>query len=397
MVDMNQLPVEELAHLAQILVRTPSVNGQHGERAVAEHVAQFAVRHGLLADVQGQDAQRPNVLVRTRQPGDTGLLLVAHTDTVGPGDSRDWTDPPFSGTIRGGRLYGRGAIDNKGGLVAALAALLLLQHATTAELPRPAMLVGVPDEEAGATGTLGVKYLHRRGMLGGRAAIYTYPGMDVIVTGHRGVLRLRLASYGTAMHTGSLEWQNAPRGNNALTGLAEILVALEDLRFDHRPEQGLFDPFHTLVTPTMISGGAGASMVPPSAIAQVDIRLVPGISRDEVMAAVQHTVDAVVRRREPLSVDITTEVFIPSTVIAPESAIVAGLRRAAGELLGTSPALAVSGPANESYLLNGYGIPTCIFGPRGEHAHAADEYVVVDSIVDVARVYARTAEHLARL
>lgn len=393
MLDVGGLPADELIELARLLVQTPSVNGQHGELAVAQHVAGFAERHGLHAELRGLDAERPNVLVRTPHSGETGLLLVAHTDTVAPGNGDDWTDSPFSGAVRGGRLYGRGAIDNKGGLVAALAAMLLLSASPA--LPRPAMLIGVPDEESGASGRLGVGWLHGQGLLAGRGAIYTYPGMDEIVTGHRGVLRLALRARGEAVHSGSLEWQNATSGNNALTGLAEIVLALEQLRFDSAAEAGLFAPYRTVLTPTTMTGGAGPSMVPAEARAQLDIRLVPGVPAAEVLAAVQRIVDAVATRREPLAVEVATEVSLPWTVVQPDSPIVTGLRQAAHEVLGSSPVLTVSGPANESYLLNGYGIPTCIFGPRGEHAHAADEYVVVDSIFEAAHVYARTAELLA--
>jgi acetylornithine deacetylase/succinyl-diaminopimelate desuccinylase-like protein len=67
------------------------------------------------------------------------------------------------------------------------------------------------------------------------------------------------------------------------------------------------------------------------------------------------------------------------------------VQQAAQAVLGRAPQLAVSGPANESYLLNGLGIPTCIIGPQGEQAHAANEYVVADSLFDAAAIYAHAA------
>lgn len=390
MLTRDALPADELVAFCRRLVQTPSVNGQHPERAVAEEVARFAASHGLAAELLGRDPERPNVLVRAGPPGPTGLLLVAHTDTVAPGDPGAWTAPPFAGDMRDGRIYGRGAIDTKGGLVAALGALLLLARAAPGDLRRPVTLIGVPDEESGATGTLGVRYLHEQGRLEGRGAIYTYPGMHEIVVGHRGVLRLVLEARGTAFHSGSREWQDAAPGHNAVTGLAEILLELERLRLPGG-DGGLFAPYRTVLTPTTISGGSGPSIVPPSCSAHVDIRLVPGVSRAAVEAAVQRVVDEVVARRPPLRVETRAAVFIPATEIAPDSAIVASVRAAASEVLGVAPELAVSGPANESYILNGYGIPTCIFGPVGAGAHAADEYVVIDSIFQAARVYARAA------
>lgn len=381
----------ELTNLLQTLIQTPSVNGVDPERGVAERVVDFATAHGLAAEVVALDSDRPNVLVRLGPPGDAGLLLVAHIDTVAVGAVENWTHPPFGGEIVDGKLYGRGAVDNKGGLVTALAALLLLQAGPP--LARPVLLAGVPDEEAGATGTLGVKHLHSLGRLTGRGAIYTYPGLNEIVLGHRGVLRLKLKTFGQAVHSGSLEWQRG-QGCNAVTGMADILLALETLRFDDSAAD-LFAPYRTMVTPTMTRGGFGPSMVPDTCEAYVDIRLVPAAPRELVYATVEAVVDAVVRRRPGLRVEITTDVYLPSTVIPTDSPVVAAVAEAAQRRFGYRPTLTVSGPANESYLLNGFGIPTCIFGPEGGNAHAPDEYVVLESIFAIAEVYADAARSLA--
>ena len=104
---------------------------------------------------------------------------------------------------------------------------------------------------------------------------------------------------------------------------------------------------------------------------------------------------SVVRRRPPLAVEIRTEVTIPHTEIRTDAAIVGSVQRAAERVLGESPSLSVSGPANESYILNGYGIPTCVFGPAGANGHSADEYVLIDTLAPVAKIYALAALDLA--
>ena len=379
----------ELITLLQTLVQTPSVNGVHPEAAVAEVVVQFAQAHGLAVEVVAREAARPSVLVRLGPPGAVGLLLVAHTDTVAPGDEAAWTYPPFGGVIEDGRLYGRGAVDNKGGLVAALAALLLLQESPPA---RPVLLACVPDEEAGATGRLGIQHLHALGKLSGRGAIYTYPGLDELVLGHRGVYRFKLLARGQAVHSGSLAWQQG-QGCNAVTGLADLALALEALRFPDESTD-LFAPYRTVVTPTVLRGGVGPSMVPDLAEAYVDVRLTPSVPRALVEQAVMALVEATCARRPGLRVEVVPDVYLPPTVIPVDSPIVQAVQVAAQQRLGRPPVLTVSGPANESYLLNGYGIPTCIFGPEGGNAHAADEYVVLDSLFAVAEVYADVAGRL---
>jgi acetylornithine deacetylase/succinyl-diaminopimelate desuccinylase-like protein len=235
----TMMRIPDLIQLCRDLIQTPSVNGLHPERAVAERVLAFARHHGLAAETVAREADRPVVLVRSGPPTTPALIFVAHLDTVAAGDPAAWRYPPFAGEIVGERIYGRGTIDNKGGLVAALAALLLLAQ----EPDCLALLIGVPDEESGATGELGIRFLQQQGLLSGSAAIYTYPGSDKIILGHRGVLRLRLEARGTAMHTGSRSWQNAAAGANAITALADLLLTLDALPLARRHGSGLFAPY----------------------------------------------------------------------------------------------------------------------------------------------------------
>lgn len=139
------------------LLQIPSVNGVHDERNVAEAVEAQAQSLGLFAHIVGDNPRRPNVIVSTSDRGDTGLLLIGHMDTVPPGDEHGWAYPPFSGTMADGRIYGRGAIDTKGGITSALYALAALAKTPGALSAGRAQLICVPDEESGATGTLGIK------------------------------------------------------------------------------------------------------------------------------------------------------------------------------------------------------------------------------------------------
>lgn len=395
MPDAEDLPRDELIELCRALVQTPSVNGRDPERAVAEQVVAFAQRHGLAVETLGQSPERPNVLVRVGPDAPADLLLLAHMDTVPPGHAASWTSPPFAAQVRDGRIYGRGAADNKGGLVAALAALLILQRHAGAP-PPPALLACIPDEESGATGELGVRYLHAQGKLGARGAIYTYPGMRELIVGHRGMMRVTLTTYGEAYHSGSRAWQAASPNANAVAGMAEILLEIERHRFE-RDGAGLFAPYRTLITPTLISGGSGPSIAPDICEALLDIRIVPEAPRDEVERVIRDILALVMQRRAPLRADLRVETALPPTQIAPDAPIVLALRHAADQALGWSPTIAVSGPANESYILNELGIPTCVFGPEGDNVHAIDEYVEIESIFQAGAIYARAARLLAGL
>lgn len=382
---------QELIGLCRDLIRIPSVNGQNTEKDVVNAIAQFTEEHGLNTEILGADPERPCVLVEAGPTGDNALLLIAHTDTVGVGEEKAWDLPPFEGAIVDGKIFGRGAADNKGGIVAAIGALLLLKDLSASILDRPVCLVCVPDEESGATGKLGVKFLHTSGKLSAPGAIYTYPGLETINIGHRGVWRIRLHTYGKSFHTGSRRWQDEDKSYNALTGMCELLLALEHLKFEHESVTPLFERFATVITPTFMKGGIGPSTTPDHCESLVDIRLVPSYPRERLQSLINDLISEICQKRPFLRVEISTEVEVPPTCIPEDSAVAVSLADSIEECLNKRPQFAVSGPANESYLLNQIGIPTCCAGPNGNNTHSANEYVSVDSIFHTAQIYAMTA------
>jgi acetylornithine deacetylase/succinyl-diaminopimelate desuccinylase-like protein len=384
-----------LVDLCARLIQTPSVNGIHPERSLAEIVAAQAEHMGLHTHIVGDLPDRPNLIVSTAPDGATGLLLLGHLDTVPPGDETLWTYPPYSGHIAQGRIYGRGAIDTKGGMSAALIALAALKAVPDALHRGRAQLICVPDEETGATGTLGIKYLHSRGLLTGLGAIYAYSG-DQITLGHRGLVRYRLTCHGQSVHTGSEEWQNQTAGVNAVTGMARLLVALETLHLEtsHAP---FFERFRTVITPgTLITGGTSINIVPDRCEALVDIRLTPEYHRADLDRLIDNLQAHVEQQRPGLRFERDLLVDAPAALCDPGAAVVAALEESLQTVKGKSSERVVAGPANEGYLLIERGIPTiCGFGPTGENAHAVDEYVDIAGLVDAAAIFSLTARRLS--
>ena len=380
----------EVLALCQQMVQTPSVNGMDDELHLAHVIAAFARAYRLDVEMTAIDAQRPNVLVRVGPKNkDAGLLLVGHMDTVPVGEVSHWTHQPFNADIEDGRLYGRGAIDNKGGIAAALGALVLLKEKAGRQLKRPVLLACVPDEESGATGHLGIKHLEKEGKLSGRGAIYVYPDLHRTAIGHRGVLRLKLTARGRSFHTGGMAWQDADKSLNAVTGMSAVLLALEGITFASKPQPPIFSRYHTVITPTLMHGGAGISIVPDHCEAFVDMRLVPGVAREVVEHGVQLAIDAVLAERPQLQLELEEVTYIPPTVIPEDSDIIQAVKDAVVDVRGTLPEVFVSGPANESYLLNEFGIPTLTLGPAGDGAHAVDEYMEVASLYEAMEIYAQ--------
>lgn len=380
-----------MLHFCQRLIQTPSVNGVDDEVNLARVIAEECNQLGLHVLITGLDQQRPNVIVSTKPEGETGLLLLGHLDTVPTGDPDKWSYPPFAGVISNDRLYGRGAVDTKGGMAASVYALAAMQRVPDSLPYGRAQFIGVPDEETGATGTLGIRYLAAQGLLQAKGAIYAYSGNEMVL-GHRGLLRYRIHTRGEAIHTGSHEWQERSAGANAVTAMARFLLALEERSF--APSSApYFERYRTVVTPgTVIQGGVSVNIVPESCEALVDIRTTPEYTATDI----ETWFAEIAARSSGISFSFERLNSIPAVCSDPSTAIFRILSEVTERIRGVVPDLTVAGPANEGYLLIEHGIPTvCGFGPMGANAHAADEYLEIPSLMDAARIFALTASRLS--
>ena len=370
------------------LVRIPSVNGRDLEAPVTVRIQEEARKLGLESSLLALEAERPNILV-TYGAGTDRFALIAHMDTVAEGDTKSWSSPPFTADIKEGRIIGRGAADNKAGIACGLYTLALLRDL---KLINPAhqqvILAGVADEESGANSPLGVRHLLDTGTLQARGAIYTYTS-DIVCIGHRGLMRLELNARGQSVHAGVAEWHNNVRGANAVTALADLLLKLEALKIPAIAPPG-FEHLGCTITPgTTFKGGSFPSVVPDSARAVVDIRLLPGQSSAEVLKIIQETIRAVEHERPRVTFEMNVTVDIPGAFIPQDHPLSVLAQEYTEAITGRRWAAAGAGPANEGYMLIEAGIPTlCGFGPTGGNPHAPDEWVEIDSLPTTLAIYA---------
>lgn len=140
--------------LTQELIRFPSVNPPGGEGPCVRYVAEVLREAGLDVQLLGIDPERPNLIARLAGRGAAPpILLHAHADVV-PVTGQDWTHPPFEGSLIDGHVWGRGAIDMKGGLAMMVSAMLRIPQP-----PGDVLLAVSPDEECGSA--VGASYLVR--------------------------------------------------------------------------------------------------------------------------------------------------------------------------------------------------------------------------------------------
>ena len=378
----------ELVDFLSGLVRIPTVNGRDKELPLTALIKQEALKLGFKSRLVALDPERPNVLVSYGE-GAEKFALIAHMDTVAEGDPEGWSSPPFSAKVEQGRIVGRGAADNKAGIACGLFTLALIRELNLIDPARQQVeVVGVVDEESGACSRLGVRHLLDSGALQACGAIYAYTS-DIVCIGHRGLVRLALKAKGQSVHAGLAEWHNHQQGANAVMALANLLLRLESLKIPGDPPPGFEHLGFTITPGTIFQGGSYPSVVPDSASAMVDIRLLPGQSSAAVLEQVREQIRLVEQERPGITIEMEVSVDIPGAFIAKDHPL-AGLAQAYTErITGRRWEAAGAGPANEGYMLIGAGIPTlCGFGPTGGNPHAPDEWVEIASLPVTVAIFA---------
>ncbi|HSK16267.1 MAG TPA: M20/M25/M40 family metallo-hydrolase [Gaiellaceae bacterium] len=362
---------ERLAGLASELVRIDSVNpglveGGAGEGEIARFVAAWLADAGLEVEVEEVAPGRPNVVGIARgSGGGASLLLNAHTDTVGVAGM----ERPFEPAIVEGRLHGRGAYDMK----AALAAIMLAgADAARAGLRGDVVVAAVCDEELGSIGTARVAEGHRAD-----AAIVAEPTGLRLAVAHRGFVAFEIETAGRAAHGSMPEL-----GIDAIVRMGHVLVRMEALDRTLRAE-----PAHPLlgsgsVHASLVEGGQELSSYPERCLLTGERRTIPG----ETVADVEEELRALLGE---LDGETRTLLAREPFEASAESPIAELVRRHAGD-----PEVVGAPFWTDAALLGAAGIPTVLFGPSGEGAHAVEEWVDVASAERCAEVYGAVAHDL---
>lgn len=378
----------------QDLIRIPSVSGENPEEKIAVFIDRFARALGLRTQIVAKERSRPNVIIDSDISKKDSFLFLGHMDTVGFSSVDNWRYYPYSGHIAGGRLYGRGAADMKGGIACEIFLLKIIKDLRI-KLPFNVRVILVSNEEGGSTARpifdLGMDYLIKEGYIDGMAAIYGYGGTYCLGIGHRGVLRAKIATSGESVHTGSAKWEKGQWGVNAVTGMAEILLEMEKFKLPIVRHPAFPNHGNILTPGTMIlHGGSAVSMVPDSCESVFELRYLPHFPVGNVYHRLKERAERICRRRRGLRVAFEKFVEIPAVCIPPEEKLVKTLQKACLEVYGRPVDCRGSGPANESFMLIERGIPTVVFGPVGGRAHADNEFLEIHSLEKTIRVWLET-------
>ncbi len=360
--------------LTSRLVRTPSVNpvleeGGAGERQVAALTEGWLHEWGYRPVVTEVAPGRFNVVARRGAGRGPSLLLNGHLDTVGVAGMAD----PFSGAVRDGRLFGRGAADMKSGVACVLAAAAELAR----EEIRGELIVALTADEEHAS--LGMEALVASGLRADAAVVCEPTGL-AIMPAHKGFLWMDVRTRGRAAH-GS----RPDAGVDAITHMGHVLVAFEEESRRLARETG-----HPLLGPASlhagtIEGGSAPSVYPDGCRLVVERRTLPGETRGGVMAEAREVLNSARGRCPGLEASVDAGLYRAATEVPVGSDVVAGLRRACRRA-GLKGAVAGMTAWVDACYLNECGIPAVCFGPGSiAQAHAAEEWVRVDEIEACAR------------
>jgi acetylornithine deacetylase len=328
--------------------------------------------------------------------GGRSLIINGHIDVVNAGDPSLWSVPPFAAEIRDGRIVGRGSLDMKGGIAAAMFAVRALR-ACDVRLAGDLIFEVVTDEETCAMGTIAAIERGYRA----DAGLVPEPSEMNLWVATRGILHGSCKVEGRSAHAeiNQPSWQEGG-GVNAIEMTADVIRALRELSADWA---GRADQRHPLlgapaIHPTLVGGGAFIANIPESCELGINTTYLPGnADADGFGSGPKAEIEAAVARLaehdEWLALhppQWTWATDYPPYELDPGSPIVAVARGVARDLGRESLVEGLESAYDGALLTRFAGTPSPAWGP-GEtaRAHTTDESIGIDELTEAARLYAR--------
>lgn len=385
---------EELIGWVQQLTRIPSVWRPQegvGEEKAARWVSVRCQEMGLETHFELVEPGRPNVIALWY--GDHSgpmLMFEGHTDVVTEGDVSLWTDPPFSATVRDGRIYGRGANDMKAGLVCALIATKAIVQSGV-KLKGNILIGAVCDEEGRM---IGIKHFVEQGWADRvSAAIICEPEENHLCISQKGVMWIRAVIRGIMCH-GAMPLS----GVNTAYPMARFLTMVHSLeerlivRYGQHEHLG-----QPSITPTILRspsvGEPQNNVMPGSTEVVLDFRLLPGQEPDELIEQIETMLSAGTTVDDCLEYTMEVIEVRHPTRTARDEPVVTALASAYRDLAQAEPIYGGVPGSTDGTILNAWkDIPIVTCGPGDIHMpHQVDEWISIDEIKLAARMYVLAA------
>ncbi len=399
---------QELIDLTKDLLRIPShVGVETQEKEVAEYVLDFFKKHGIHAHLQHVEKERSNVIafIKGRKtPEGKSLMLNGHIDTEKPDDMNEdlfgaemSSQDLFSGEVKQGYIWGRGAVDMKGPVAAMMMTLVVLKRAEQ-ELDGDIVFSGVVGEETRSKGMeslvaceecLGSHDISLDGAVVGEPTDFKY------VASHRGLVWLDIKFKGKGAHSGKPQ-----QGVNAIEKAVEFLNKVREELYP-KLKQRKHDFMGTSVMNIgTIKGGTGQSTVAEEALVRLDRRYVEGETLESVIQEYQDIADQMKKEDPSFEIEISRTPESVSVLPHPplntgmDESIVLAVKEAIQEVIGQEPEVQTEYGWTDGALISKYmKIPTVVFGPGDiALAHTAEEKIEINDLVKSVEVYTHIAD-----
>jgi succinyl-diaminopimelate desuccinylase len=374
----------------QTLIRCPSVTPVEGG-ALSALDAMLSPLGFKVDKVMGTEPGTPDVENLYARIGNDGphLMFAGHTDVVPVGDEAAWTHPPFSAKIAGGEMFGRGAVDMKGGIACFVAAVA--RHVEKHGAPKGSISFLITGDEEGPSINGTIKLLQWAAERGERwdACVVGEPTNpdalgDMIKIGRRGSLSGKITVHGVQGHAAYPHL-----ADNPVRGLLQLTTALMDPPFDGGTES--FQASNLEVT-TVDVGNPATNVIPAKATASFNIRFNDTWTADTLRAEIIRRLDdaaaegALRPGREPVRYEIIWADRPSHVFLTRNNALIASLSSAVENVTGKAPKLSTTGGTSDARFIKDY-CPVVEFGLVGQTMHMVDERVSVADLETLTQIY----------
>jgi succinyl-diaminopimelate desuccinylase len=369
--------------IARDLLRCPSVTPKEGGAlAYLEKTlkaAGFTVQRTTFKEPGADDVENLYARIGSAAPN---LVFAGHTDVVPPGDEKAWKHPPFAGETDGGELYGRGAVDMKGGIACAVAAVL--DHlAANGGKPKGSISFLITGDEEGiaVNGTPKLlKWVAERGekfdhCILGEPSNQNAVG-DTIKIGRRGSLNGHLIITGKQGHVAYPQ-----RAENPIRGLVTIVAALQVEPLDAGTAQ--FAPSHLEFTSVDV-GNQTVNLIPGEARSRFNIRFNDKHTLDSLKALIEQR--AAKAAGGKIKFSFRWEPSNAAVFVTKPGPFTDLVTKAVKDATGRQPELSTTGGTSDARFICAY-CPVVEFGLVGQTMHATDERVPLADLAALTAIY----------
>lgn len=380
---------DPIANLAT-LIRCPSVTPAEGGALVALE-AMLSPLGFRVERVTATDEATPDIENLYARLGSEGqhLMFAGHTDVVPVGNEADWSHPPFAAEIAGGEMYGRGAVDMKGGVACFVAAVARYIEKNGKPKGSISFLITGDEEGPAINGT--IKLLQWAAGKGERwdACLVGEPTNpdqlgDMIKIGRRGSLSGKITVHGVQGHAAYPHL-----ADNPVRGILALTEALMDPPFD--AGTGNFQPSNLEVTTVDVANSA-VNVIPARATASFNIRFNDTWNAESLQAEIVARLDRAAKEsplrpgRDPVKYDIVWAERPSHVFLTHNEALISSLSGAVEAVVGRRPKLSTTGGTSDARFIKDY-CPVVEFGLVGQTMHMVDERVAVADLETLTAIY----------